>query len=249
MTPITLTLLRSAATLTSLLIIYAGAVAQTVDDFKNASQETGCKSIPYPDKRSECETLQGEIKNYCKTDVIDCGELLKKKTDLRTDIDNHTRRIAELQNKKAPLVHERDAQPEDQVDQIRSYNEKINAVDEDIDAVQKEIAGLIKTFEGFDRDNRADVAYERGQKCLDYRTKSNKLFADVLEDLYKEPTNTLGSTPGEGVEYDATKRELEAYAVKIADGIKSETPGHETAAQDANGRIKSCKEVLDLKMN
>jgi hypothetical protein len=246
--PITRSLIRASVMLASLSILQIGA-AQTVADFKAASQEEGCRSVPYPSKRTDCEGLQREIDNYCKTDVIDCDVLMKKKIDLKTSIDNRKRRIAELENKKAPLVRERDAQPKDQVDQIRSYDEKIKDVDEDIGEVKGDLEKDIKAFDNFDRDNRADVAYERAQKCFDYRTKSNKFFADVIEDLYKEPTKTLGSSSGEGVDYDATKRELEAYAVKIIDGIKGNTSRHETAAKDADGRIKNCKAILDLKMN
>ena len=248
MTPIIQVLSRGMAALASLLILHAGAEAQTVADFKSASEQEGCKSVPYPTKRSECEALQDKITDYCKTDVIDCDDLVTKKTDLKTSIETHQRRIAELENKKAPLVHDRDAQPSDQVDQIRAYEEKIKAVDEDIADVKDALDDLIEDFNGFDRDNRVEVAHERAQQCFEYRTKSNKFFADLIEDLYDEPTKTLGSTPAEGVDYDAAKRELEAYAVKIIDGIKRETPTHETAAKDAEGRIKNCKAVLDLKL-
>jgi hypothetical protein len=65
--------------------------------------------------------------------------------------------------------------------------------------------------------------------------------------LYKEPTKTLGTTPGEGVTYNAQKRELEAYAVKIVDGIKKEVVGHTTAQADAENRVLNCKKVIDLR--
>jgi len=242
-------LLCSVASLASVLTPQSEAAAPTIADFKAASEQAGCKSIPYPDERDECEDLQDEINNYCKTDVIDCDGLLKKKEDLKISIVNHKRRIEELENKKAPLVRERDAMPSDQEGQIRSFNEKIKDVDEDIAEVKEDLEELTDDFEDFDRDNRADVAVERAQKCFDFRTQSNKVFAYLVEQLYKEPTKTLGSTPSEGVDFDAAKRELEAYAVKIIDGMKRATPGHEDQAEDAEGRIKNCKKVLDLDLD
>ena len=249
MTPISRLVFGAAASLASLLTLHTGAAAQTIPDFKAASEQEGCKSIPYPHERDECEDLQEEVNDYCKTDVIDCEGLIKKKEDLKTSIANHKDRIGQLENKKAPLVRERDALPADQEGQIRSYNEKIKEVDEDIADVKKNLDDLTKDFEDFDRDNRADVGYERVQKCSEFRTQSNKLFAYIVEQLYKEPTKTLGSTPGEGVDYDAAKRELEAYAVKIIDHIKSKTPNHEQEARNAEGRIKNCKAVLDVDLN
>ena len=67
-----------------------------------------------------------------------------------------------------------------------------------------------------------------------------KVFAYLIDQLTRElNVKPLGSTPSQVLDYDAAKRELEAYAVEIIDGMKRATPGHETSAKDAEGRIKN----------
>ncbi|MFM2398113.1 MAG: hypothetical protein RL341_270, partial [Pseudomonadota bacterium] len=221
---------------TGALAMPALVAAQTVSDFKSASERNGCASVPYSGKRSDCESIQREIDANCKTDAIDCVDLYKIKADVIKSIENQKKEIGNIENKRAGLVKERDNYPKEQEAQIKSWNEKIKTVDEDIANAKKKLDETAGKLKNFDSDNKVVAGYERAQKCADNRKRSNTLFGAVMEDLYKEPTKTLGSTPGEGVTYNAQKRELEAYAVKIVDGIKKEIAGHTTAQTNAENR-------------
>lgn len=223
-------------TFTISLSICANAFADDFDAFERAAGQKGCKSIPFYRARTDCERIQQDVKEDCKTDVVECSRLLSKKIKLIDNIKKSDGQLKYAEEKRKRLEAKlADAKVDGE---IARYKKELSAASDDYQEALDSHNALLDDYEDFDEDNDIREGYEAAQRCVKAREDSKKLFADVVEHLYID-----GSTLTEAEEI-----ELEHFAVKITDHIKSEIKGHETALSDANGRVQNCKKVLDKKM-
>lgn len=213
----------------------SGVVAQDISDFKEAADNTGCESIPYSSERSACQSLQDEIDDNCKDEPVPCVSLLGQKERLIEKVGNAGEQLERSKDKKDDIQDKID---DTEVEgEIAKYKEELFVAEEDIKESQKLWDELEKEYDDFDDEHSIEELYKRAQRCFEARKKSNELFDDVMEKLYRD-----GSTLTTEEE-----REFEAYSVKITDHIKSEVAGHIKQMEEVESRMENCRKVLDLK--
>jgi hypothetical protein len=220
---------------TMLLSLPLNSLADDFDAFERAAGQRGCNSIPFYRARTNCQRIQRDVKEYCKTDVVKCSELLSEKTKLIDKIKKSDGQLKYAEEKRDRL--EKKLADTDVEGEIAKYKKELSRASDEYQDALDDHNELLGEYESFDDDNEVSEGYDAAQRCVKARTESNELFDEVLEHLYID-----GSTLTETEEI-----ELEHFAVKITDHIKSEIKNHETALRDANGRVTNCKKVLDKK--
>lgn len=217
----------------------APAVAGVMDDFKAASSREGCDSIPYSDKRRECNAIQNEI-NECKKPGVNCKSLLTTKEKLIEKINNAEKQVVFMKDKRSKLEAERDRHKDP--GQIKSFEGKIKQATDEIEDAQKTISADTQKLKDFDKDNGVLGEVDRGERCLNFRAGMRELFEDVSDALRSEPRKSLSSGATE-----KEKAELTAYAKTIIDHIKREEGGHKIAEAEYKGRMDNCQKVINTK--
>jgi predicted RNase H-like nuclease (RuvC/YqgF family) len=200
------------------LVLMTGIVlAQSVNDYKDAAEKSGCGLIVYSSERSTCDDRGPRIDDYCKTRTWSCDGLdpegLKKNIEgVKQKIESLKKERDELQNKKSSAKDDsekRDLEDKisDKEKEIRTLEDKVTEWERKIDDEKKEIR------------NRLSV----GKQCKDYRVDVQKAFADAKYKFERE------SSP-----------EIKPFAEKIVKKIESEESGHKTAIEIVQRGIEKC---------
>ena len=227
--------LRCSFVITVLMSIPSISIADVIDDFKEAASKTGCESIPFSSPRSNCKSIQRDITEYCKSNVVECSDLLKVKTSLIDMIEKSDKQLKASESKRKSIEGKLD--DTDVEGEIKKYKDELSKASRAYQEILDKHNKLLDEYEDFDDDNRIDDGYSRAQRCVEAREKSKKLFDEVKDKL---------DVDGSSLTTDE-ERELEYYAVKITDHINSKIKGHDSALNGDRDRVKNCKKVLDTK--
>lgn len=139
---------RSLVFLT-LTIATGSAAAQSVEEFKQRSQQGGCQSIPYENHRNKCIQEQADAKDWCDgKGTMACGE-----------VDSRALRET-LRNLEAGIRSAESANKKDQVSELSGKKRQIEVT----------IGGYRKESE------RRAYANE---KCMDFRKRVQQVFRDA----------------------------------------------------------------------
>lgn len=89
----------------------AYAASAPLEAFQSAVEKTGCDAIPYESLRGTCKARSQDVNEWCKTKEWDCKEL--DPVALRQQIENVTRKVADLRRERERLESARSSAPED----------------------------------------------------------------------------------------------------------------------------------------
>ncbi|HEU0034476.1 MAG TPA: hypothetical protein VFQ53_27825 [Kofleriaceae bacterium] len=199
------------------LMFFAGVVAAGIaDDFKNASNSTGCDAIPYSSERETCK--RADVDGWCKSKKWSCDDL--DPSGLNRNIDNVNSKISDLKKEQSDLESKRNNAKDDS--ERRDYDDKIKDKKNQIEALQAKVDAWKKQI-----DSERSLARDRqdvGERCIAERKTVQKAFADAKYKVERES--------------DADAKQ---YASKLVSIYDSEAKGHQEAIDITQKGIDKCK--------
>lgn len=208
------------------------AFADKLSDFEEAAAvvdsqprgKAGCKSIPYSDHRSSCESQGSKVHEWCdggsRGPVTCVSENITRQ--LKNNLETETKDLEKFKEKKNNLER----------DQSRaSTDDEKNKIGKDIEQAKKEIEGAEKRVEQAKKDLEArkklveDAIYTIDQ-CISYRRAVQNSFASALDRVRNE-----NDTP-----------RITELARKLRNSYEEGKPGHEVQITDKENALKTCKD-------
>jgi hypothetical protein len=207
---------------TVLVLASSTAFADKLDDFKRARSETGCKSIPYSDLRSNCNSQQGPVHDWCDggKGPVSCGSEGTSRR-LKEALEKEKKNNEALKQKKRDLEGKRSRSSDE------SEKSKLSS---EIEATEKEIYESGKAIDKANdhlrkRKELVNHAIYSIGKCLDYRRAVMNVFASA-----QDKVRTEDETP-----------EIEKIARELRDMYEESKRGHKIAITDKDNALSTCK--------
>jgi hypothetical protein len=206
------------------LLADAAVAADKVDDFREASKNKGCASIPYSSLQSNCKDQQQYVHEWCDgaRGPVSCDAGVTK--TLRDQLSNEETNYRGLKDKRSDLDNKRSRSSDS--NEKSSLSSSIDAVDKLIDASSRKIDGLKNDLSK--RKDLIDKTIETVGKCIDYRTAVMNVFADALNKVRSEMDDL------------SVKR----YAESIRNGFEESKSGHVEQITARENTIKACKNEI-----
>jgi hypothetical protein len=206
---------------------YLALADDRVKDFENAinymQDRQGCRSIPYSDLQSSCESKQSEVNKLCK----ESGE---RKCVAGLDPKDYQKQIEELKTRRDVAKTEKEALERNKSslkedDKIRENDNKIKEAEGKIDAANKGREYLEKQVAESRRAiNDRLIA---SKQCRDYRVAVMEIFARAKSKLESESDEAI-----------------KPLAKRLLDGHAKEVPGHQEQIKATDDSIKNCEGML-----
>ncbi|MEO8068259.1 MAG: hypothetical protein ABI599_11255 [Flavobacteriales bacterium] len=186
--------------------------AQTLADWKTASENRGAESIPYPDERNLALRKREVISEYCKSIEWGCTgtrELRANIASMPTGIDNMKRERDQLSDK-------RNASTSD--DERKNYQNSMDELTRKIDDTAKRLEDMKYKF-------GKEVEYMRdnilvGQRCLSAREETTRIFNTVIAKAGNETDPEVKNLVGPMVSrWEQGNRDHAGEIQKVKDAI------------------------------
>ncbi len=202
-----------------------GMFPDKLSDFRDAvaaaRNREGCKSIPYSDLRSNCDSQDNEVDDWCdgKKGPVSCDE--GRTRDAKNAVERAKRNVDELKEKKSRLESDKSN---------ASTDDEKNKIGKDIEQVERDI------YEGGKRIDEAeknletrkklveDTIYNIG-KCMDYRRAVMNVYAAALDKV-----RTEDETP-----------EIKELGRELRDSYEASKKGHEIYLTNSDKGMENCK--------
>jgi hypothetical protein len=195
--------------------------AATLNDFKNAENQTGCDSIPYDSIRATCRSNRDGVREWCKNSSrpISCDGL--DPSGLTKQIENMKGKIKELKDELGKLPSSSDAKDDSE---RRTLEDKKKAIEDKIYELEKRVA----EFESRLSNEKTDINNRiyNGDKCVDYRKDVARSFESARSSAKSE------SDP-----------EIKPIAEKLVRYWESEEPNHAAEIRKYQEAVDRCKSM------
>jgi CDGSH-type Zn-finger protein len=212
--------MKAITPLLVLATLSSTALADKLDDFKDAVTRDGCDSIPYSDLRSSCRSQQSDVHPWCDGSrgpvTCDSGAT----GNLRVRLVGEQRRLAELSEKRRDLEDKRSRSADDN-DKAKLTNE-IEGVEKDIEATKKEIEIVSADIEK--RRELVDKTIYTLGKCIDYRRAVMNVFAYATDKVRGE-----------------SEPDIKPYAEILRNKYPEQIRGHEEQIGGRTNALAQCK--------
>lgn len=140
--------------------------AQSLQEFKDADNEEGCKSIPYSSQRQNCSSYGSDVENWCKNQQRSCEQLNPE--GLLRKIEQMTGKLKSLEEEKAKATTDNDK---------RALQEESDRINKILEETKKKIDD-----DKYEMKKRLDV----GEHCRDYRGKVQLEFLEATRKASNE---------------------------------------------------------------
>ncbi|HEY4241394.1 MAG TPA: hypothetical protein VGM88_16345 [Kofleriaceae bacterium] len=210
-------------TLIAIVAMGATARADKLDDFKEAvaNIDRGCKSIPYSDQRSNCDTQQSYVHDYCDGDRGPVRCAVNETRRLKDAVDREQRALEDLRKQRSDVDGRVSSAPDDQArDELRR---QLYELDKQIDEQQKKVRQAQDDLEK--RKDLVAKAIDTIGKCIDYRRAVRNIF-DYAHD----------KAGGEG------DPDIKPLAQQLRAKWDEEKSGHEEQIQNRENSKKTCED-------
>jgi peptidoglycan hydrolase CwlO-like protein len=208
------------------------AFADKLSDFEEAVKvveskprgKAGCKSIPYSDYRSSCESEGSRVHEWCdggSRGPVTCGsESITRQ--VKFNVEKETKSLEALKEKKNNL--ERDQSRASTDDEKNKIGKEIEQAKKDIEEAEKRLEQAKKDLEA--RKKHVDDAIYTLDQCIAYRRAVMNSFAAALDRVRNE---------------DETPR-IKELASKLRNSYEEGKPGHETEITGKENALKTCRD-------
>ena len=195
-------------------------VAQSVNDFKDASEKTGCGLIPYSSYRSVCDDRGPRIDDFCKKRTWSCDGLdpegIKKNIEnVKSKLESLKKELADLQSKKSNAKDDSEK---------RDLESKISDKEKEIKVLEDKVTDWQRKLD--DEKKEIGTRLAVGKQCREYRVDVQRAFADTKSKLQSE------SSP-----------EVKPHAEKIIKRIEAGESGHKTEIELVDKGIYKCERM------
>ena len=202
-----------------------GMFPDKLSDFKDAVRAArnreGCTSIPYSDLRSNCDSQDREVDDWCegRKGPASCDE--GRTRDAKNAVEREKRNVQELKDKKSRLESDKSR---------ASTDDEKNKIAKDIEQVERDIYEGGKRIDEAEKNLEArkklveDAIYNIG-KCIDYRRAVMNVYAAALDKV-----RTEDETP-----------EIKDLGRELRDHYESTKKGHEIYLTNRDKGMETCK--------
>lgn len=200
------------------------AFADTLSEFQSAASQEGCASIPYTTLRSECNSTQAKVNQWCKGDM---GEISCKSigalSGIRSNIAGIQSKLKSLQTSRKDL--ERKLSSTSDATLKKSIQTEIGNIDKSI----ADLEGKIEALEAQAEKDRAVITkrIEVAQACVQHRKSVQALFQEAATKASAE-----------------TDDEVEALAEQLVAQWEEERDSHLIAIRNYEGAVATCQGKL-----
>jgi len=206
------------------------AWADKLSDFEAAGKEVdekppgkaGCKSIPYSDYRSPCETEGGHVHEWCdgSRGPITCdSENISRQA--KDNLERAKKAAEELRKQKSDRETEQSRASTEETKQ--KIGEEIKKLIDQIYDADKRVEQAQKDFDS--RKKLVDDAIYVLDQCITYRRAVQNSFGAALDKVRNE---------------DETPR-IKELAVKLRDSYGVGKDGHEEQINNKTNSLETCK--------
>lgn len=198
------------------------AYADKLSDFKEAVGKDGCDSIPYSDDKSNCNSQQSYVHDWCDgaRGPVSCGsESITKQ--LKGGVEKERKNIEELKDKKNRLETDRSRATDD--NEKNRLSKELEQLEKDIYEAGKRLDQAVKDLEA--RAKLVDDSIYNIGKCLDYRRAVMNVFAYAQDNVRGE-----------------TDPDIVPLARQLRDKWEQSKRGHEIAITDKDNALRTCKD-------
>lgn len=204
----------------ALMLMSSIAHAQSVNDYKEAAEKTGCGLIVYSSERSTCDDRGPRIEDYCKRRTWSCDSLDPE--GLKKNIEGVKQKIESLKKERDELQGKKSSAKDDS--EKRDFDSKISDKEKEVKALEEKIAEWQRKLD----DERKEIGnrISIGKQCRDYRVDVQKAFADAKYKYGRE-----------------SNQDIKPFADKIAKKIEAEESGHTTAIDLVQRGIAKCEKM------
>jgi hypothetical protein len=200
------------------------AIADKLSDFTDAVSKTGCESIPYSYLRTECNSQQRYVHDWCDgaKGPVTCGsEGITRR--LKDALAKEKSELEELKDKKTKLEDQKSHASEDaEKDRL---GKKIEAVEKDIYEQSKLTDQAIANLDA--RKKLVEDAIYTIDKCIDYRSAVMNIFATTQDKVRGE------SDP-----------DIVPIARQLRDKYEETKGGHKEAITGKTNALETCKDSM-----
>jgi peptidoglycan hydrolase CwlO-like protein len=208
------------------------AFADKLSDFEEAVKvveskprgKAGCKSIPYSDYRSSCESDGSKVHEWCdggSRGPVTCGsESITRQVKL--NVEKETKFLEELKEKKNNL--ERDQSRASTDDEKNKIGKEIEQTKKDIEEAEKRLEQAKKELEM--RKRHVDDAIYTLDQCIAYRRAVMNSFAAALDKVRSE---------------DETPK-IKELAIKLRNSYEEGKSGHEIEITGKENALRTCRD-------
>ena len=148
--------------------------AQSLDDFKKASELDGCDSIPYPDIRRRCTDAGVDVYEGCKQVAWNCDSR-KYLSSFDTTLKGIDEKVTSLENEIYKLGREADQSKVQ--DTIKSKQDEIRTL--------KDRRVQVEEFKKGER-KELEFRVAQGKTCAEKRAQVQTYFARTMSDADRE---------------------------------------------------------------
>jgi hypothetical protein len=208
-------------TLMALLIAASPALADKLDDFRDAVTGDGCDSLPYSDLRNTCRSQQSEVHPWCDgaRGPINCTAGVRT-DDIKRQLDTEQQRQNGLKDKRRDVDDKRSRASDDA--EKAKWKTELESVEKEIEASKKKIEDLKA-----DLDKRKDfvdkATYTLG-KCIDYRRAVMNVFEYATDKVRGESDS-----------------DIKPYAQRLRDKYPVAISGHKEQIDNKTNALETCK--------
>lgn len=205
------------------LLICSTALADKIDDFREAVGRKGCDSIPYTDTRNHCRSQQSDVHPWCDgaRGPVSCDPGVTRK--LKGQLESEKRNLDTIKDRRREAEDKRFHASDDA--EKNKWQSEIETIDKEIDATNKRLEDLKSELEK--RKDTTNKTIETINKCIDYRRAVMNVFADATDKVRNEQDP-----------------DIRPYAIQLRDKYSAEVGGHEVQIRDRNNAIEICKDEL-----
>ena len=214
----------------TLVLSASVAFADKLSDFEEAAAAVdanppgkgGCKTIPYGDYRSSCESEGGRVHEWCdgRRGPVTCdSENITRQ--VKDNVERAKKSVEALKEKKSKLESEKSRASTD--DEKNKIGKEIEQVEKDIYEAEKRVEQAQKDLEA--RKKLVEDAIYNLDQCITYRRAVMSSFAAALDKVRNE---------------DETPR-IKELARKLRDSYGAGKPGHEEQISNKQNSLNTCK--------
>ena len=199
------------------------AVADKLADFQDAVKNEGCKSIPYGDYRSTCESQQAPVHEWCdggRGPVTCVSETITRQ--VKEAVEKTKRDVDTAKDNKDKADRKRGQSGLSDSDK-RAAEEEYKKASEEVDAAIKRLEHANRDLEA--RGKLVSDAVYNIEKCMDYRRAVMNVFASAIDRARNE-----NDPP-----------EIVSLARQLRDMYEAAKPGHEKQITARQSALDTCK--------
>lgn len=199
------------------------ALADKLSDFQEAVTNDGCKSIPYSDYRSTCESQQSPVHEWCdggRGPVTCVSEGVTRQ--LKDAVEKAKRDVDTAKDNKDKADRKRSQSGLSDSDK-RAAEDEYKKASDDLDAANKQLEQANRDLEA--RGKLVSDAIYNLEKCIDYRRAVLNVFASAIDRVRNE-----NDPPA-----------ILPLARQLRDMYEAGKPGHEKQITARQNALDTCK--------